>query len=145
MHLWGRQAMKRLGWLCLLLGLLPTGSLLGQELRATITGRVTDSSEAAVPNVPVEVTNTETNQLTRVVTDGQGHYSAPFLRPGAYTVTVEAPGFKKFVRAGLILVINQTATVDATLEVGSLTDSITVTGEAPLLEASKADRGSVID
>jgi len=119
--------------------------MVGQTAQATLTGRVLDSSSAAVPNVPVEVVNTETNQSMRVMTGGTGSYTVPFLRAGAYSVNVEVPGFRKFSRSGLVLGVNQVMTVDILLEVGSLNEQVTVTTEAPLLETSKADRGGVID
>ncbi len=116
-----------------------------QEFRATITGRVLDSSGAAVTNVVVQVRNVGTSALASTITDAQGHYAAPFLSPGAYVVTVEAQGFKKFTREGLTLSVGQTATVDVQLELGAVADSVTVTASTPLLETAKADRGVVID
>jgi hypothetical protein len=83
--------------------------------------------------------------VLRILTDSAGVYTAPFLRPGSYTVTAEAAGFKKFTRTGLALGVNQVLTVDITLEVGALSEQVTVTGEAQLLETSNADRGGVID
>jgi hypothetical protein len=120
-------------------------STFGQTAQATLTGRVIDSSNAAVPNVTVEVIHAETNQVVRVQTDASGVYASPFLRPGVYTVNVEAAGFKKVTRGGLALGVNQVMTVDILLEVGSVTEQVTVTAEAPLLETSNADRGGVID
>jgi hypothetical protein len=118
---------------------------MAQTVQATLTGRVLDSSGAAVANVPVLVKNVDTNQVTRALTEAGGKYTAPFLPPGKYSVTVEAPGFKRLVRENLILNISQTATVDLTLEVGGVTEQVTVTAETPLLETAKADRGGVID
>jgi carboxypeptidase family protein len=117
----------------------------GQTALGTINGRVLDSSGAAVPNVSVDVTNVATNLAVKVVTDGSGNYTAPFLNPGTYSVTVEASGFKKFVRSGLTLGVNQVMSVDVALEVGSTTEQVTVVAEAPLLETANADRGGVID
>src|SRR6185503_9785547 len=87
----------------------------------------------------------ETNQLTSTVTNSAGQYTTPYLQPGKYSISVEAPGFKKLVRDNLVLNIAQTVTLDLTLEVGGVTEQVTVTAEAPLLETSKADRGGVID
>jgi hypothetical protein len=120
-------------------------AMFGQGVQASLSGRVLDSSGAAVPNVSVQVRNTGTNQLTPVVADGAGIYNAPVLQPGTYTITVEAPGFKKFVREGLSLSIAQALAVDITLEVGGVTETVTVSGEAALIETTKADRGTVID
>ncbi len=125
-----------------LLGSVPQ---LAQEFRATITGLVMDSSGAGVPSVPVQVRNVATNEIASAATDAQGNYTVPFLRPGTYSVQVEAAGFKKFSREGLVLNVGQTAAVNVTLEVGAVTEQITVTAETPLLETTKADRGTVID
>src|ERR1041384_5691871 len=116
-----------------------------QTVQATLTGKILDTSGAGGPNVPVQVKNIDTNQITQAPTDRGGEYTAPFLQPGKYSVTVEAPGFKKLVRDNLVLNIAQTVTLDLTLEVGGVTEQVTVSAEAPLLETSKADRGGVID
>jgi hypothetical protein len=132
-------------FLSLFLLCLFCGALFGQSAQSTLTGRVLDSSDAAIPGVTVEVANTETNQVVRAVTDTAGKYTAPFLRPGAYSVSVEAQGFKKITRGGLTLGVSQVMTVDLILEVGQVNEQVTVTSEAPLLETSNADRGGVID
>ncbi|MEK7751975.1 MAG: TonB-dependent receptor [Acidobacteriota bacterium] len=132
-----------IGALALLALLVATSA--AQEFRATITGLVTDQSGAAVPGVAVQVRNVDTNAVATAVTDGAGNYTAPFLRPGSYAVTIEAAGFKKFVREGLTLNVGQTAAINIQLEVGQVSEQVTVTAETPLLETAKADRGQVID
>src|SRR5574340_295973 len=119
--------------------------LCGQDFRATITGRLVDSSDAAVPNATVMVKNVATNETSSAVTRSRGEYTVPFLRPGAYQVSADVPGFKKFLRSDLVLNVGQVATVDIRLEIGSLTEQITVSGEAPLLDSAMAERGAVID
>src|SRR5437660_7688874 len=79
----------------------------GQEFRATLNGRVTDPSKAAVPNATVIVRNPETNEAVTVTTRSEGTYSVPFLKPGIYSITVEAPGFKKYVRDRQELQVSQ--------------------------------------
>jgi hypothetical protein len=116
-----------------------------QDFRATITGRVTDLNRAAIPNAQVQVKNIGTNETTTATTDSEGNYKAPFLRPGSYSVTVEVTGFKKATRDNFYLVINQVATLDFTLETGSISEQVTVTGEAAVIETATADRGGVID
>ena len=116
-----------------------------QEFRATVTGRVLDSSDAAVPGVTVSARNTATNEVTTGTTGPQGVYRISFLRPGTYDISVEVAGFKKFVREGLILNVGQAATVDVRLEIGAVAEQVTVTGEAPLLDAVNAERGTLID
>lgn len=119
--------------------------LFGQEFRATITGHVVDPTGAAVPNVSIQAKNVDTNEVATTTTDSSGTYTIPFLRPGNYVLAVEAAGFKKYNREGLRLNVGQTAGIDIQLEVGQLTDAVTVTAETPLLQTEKADRGQVID
>src|ERR1051326_1977603 len=120
-------------------------TLSGQEFRATITGHVTDQSGAAVPNVAVQLKNLGTNEAASATTDSTGNYTIPFLRPGLYTITVEAAGFKKYVRGDVTLNVGQTAAINIALELGQVTESVTVSGDVLLLDSAKADRGQVID
>src|SRR5215471_13367538 len=115
--------------------------LLAQEFRATVTGVVSDPSGAGVPNAVVQAHNVATNEMAAATTDTRGSYAIPLLKPGAYNLSAEAAGFKKITQENLILNVGQTASVNLTLEVGSVTDAVTVTAEAPLLETAKADRG----
>src|SRR5437867_11469376 len=109
---------------------------LAQEFRATVNGRVTDPMKAVVQGATVTVTNMQTNEAARVTTNSEGTYTVPFLKPGIYSIAVEAQGFKKYTRDRLELQVNQTATIDFGLEVGATDQSITITGDAPLLEAT---------
>ncbi len=127
-------------WLC-----LTSLVALGQEFRATITGRVLDQNNAAVAGAIVTVRNPRTNETVSAPTNADGVYNIPFLRPGSYNITVEAAGFKKYVRDNQELQVGQTATIDVTLEIGAASETITITGDAPLLEETKADRGNVIE
>lgn len=136
---------KRSTYCVYLFCLVAPAGLLAQGVEATLKGRVTDSSGGAVPGAKVEVKNTGTNHVTPTVTDSAGLYTAPFLQPGTYSVTAAASGFKKFVREGLSLSVGDTVAVDIALEVGAVTEQLTVTGESPLLETAKADRGTLID
>lgn len=114
-----------------------------QEFRGSITGRVVDPSHSVVPNAKVEVRNPDTNEMFSTVTDAGGNYTVLFVRPGSYAVRVEAAGFKRFVREPVTLNVGQAAAIEVVLEVGAPTEQITVSAEAPLLEAVKADRGAV--
>src|SRR5690242_21072376 len=139
-------AMGRLSCvLCVFLGMAVSPGLFGQSVDATLKGRVSDSSGAPVPGVKVEIKNIETNVAISTVTDSAGQYTGPFLKPGAYRVTVEAPGFKKFVRDNITLNVGQAAGIDIALEVGQQTETITVSAESAVLETQTADRGLVID
>jgi hypothetical protein len=127
-------------WLCLL-----SCAALGQEFRATITGRVVDPNNAAVASATVTARNPKTNEAVAVTTNADGVYNIPFLQPGAYNITFEAAGFKKLVRDNQELQVGQTASIDVTLEVGAASETVTITSDAPLLEETKADRGNVIE
>lgn len=124
----------------LLAGLLPA-----QDFRATITGRVTDPSSASVPQAEVIATNVETNNKATTQTDERGDYTLPLLRPGMYQVRAGAPGFKQYIRESVGLNVGQTATLDIVLEVGDVSEQVTVSAEAPLLETATSSRGAVID
>jgi len=125
-----------------LASLLP---LAAQEFRATLTGRVLDPHDGPIADALVTIKNTGTNATQQARTDTQGNYSAAFLQPGDYAVIVEATGFKKTVRDGISLTIGQAATLDLRLELGAVTQEVTVTAEAPLLDHGNAERGGLID
>ena len=116
-----------------------------QGVQATLKGRVTDTSGAVVPNAKIEVRNVGTNVAVTTLTDSAGLYAVPFLNPGSYVLSAQAQGFKKVVRENLILSVNDTVNVDLVLEIGAVSEQLTVTGDAPLLETAKADRGTLVD
>ncbi len=118
---------------------------LAQDFRATVTGRVTDANRAAIPNASVQVKNIGTNEVSTATTNSEGNYRVPFLRPGTYSITVESSGFKRATRDNIELVISQAATFDFALEPGNVSDSVTITSEAAIIETASADRGGVID
>src|SRR3954453_19367568 len=99
-----------------------------------ITGRVTDSAAAIVPDAQVKVTETSTGTERVTPTNEDGYYTVPSLPPGPYQVAVERAGFRTFVCKGLQLQVNQDLRLDIALEVGSITQEVVVTGQAPLLE-----------
>src|ERR687897_3424911 len=121
------------------------GSAAAQEFRATVKGQVVDSSQAALPGATVTVRNQETGEVATATTNAEGNYTVPFLRPGLYTVSVEMSGFQKFNRSDMRLAVSQVATINAQLAIGGVTESVDVSAEAPLLETSNANRGTVID
>ncbi|MFN7945284.1 MAG: TonB-dependent receptor [Blastocatellia bacterium] len=130
--------------LCLLVILVTAGSALAQTFTATLTGTVTDSGGAALPNVKVVATNQGTRLEYTAVTSASGIYTVPFLPVGTYVVTVEATGFKKLVSNEIKLEINQTARVDLTLQVGAVSEQVTVEGVAPVLQTENVTVGNVI-
>ena len=118
---------------------------LGQASAATIAGIIQDSTGAVLPNVTISVTNTDrnTNQLTR--TNEAGWYILPALNPGNYAISAELPGFKKFIRDGVVIQVDQVSRIDIRLDLGSVEETIEVRGAAPMLETETSARGSVID
>jgi len=128
----------------LILALVSGVSALGQGT-GTIHGVITDPSGAAI--VGAQVTATLTGRgTTRTVTSGaQGAYVVPLLPVGTYQISIEAKGFKTFVQQGVDLAANENSRVDAALQVGSLSESVTVTAEAPLVDSRSSGMGTLID
>jgi hypothetical protein len=127
-----------------LLGLASV-ALSAQITTTTMLGTVADKTGAVMANVRVTATNTGTNLQRSVNTNDQGEYRIEFLPVGEYLVTVEAPGFKKFVRNGVRLEVGQTARVDASLEIGSTGETIDVVAAAPLINTSNPELGRTVE
>jgi hypothetical protein len=115
-----------------------------QAVNGTIEGTISDQSGAALPGVSVTVSNIDTGDTRVVVTNERGGYRAPLLPLGRYRVAAELQGFKKFEQQGLSLSAGQTALIDVTLEVGNLSETVTVTREALIAEPGKIDLGRTI-
>lgn len=117
-------------------------ALFGQN--AEFTGHVTDVSGATVPKAQINVHNEKTGANVTTITTGSGDYTVPYLKPGLYSVTAEAQGFKKANQINIELQGSQVAVIDFKLSVGSVDQSVTVNGN-PLLDFATADRGEVIE
>jgi hypothetical protein len=126
-----------LGILILAIG-LPAAA---QSGRGTITGIVKDPSGSIVPGADITITEIETGVVTRTVSTDAGTYRAPYLPPGHYKLAATVSGFKTSVADNIQVMLGQTVTVDFTLEVGQLSDQVTVISEAPLLESSTPEIG----
>ena len=113
------------------LTLLP--SAVAQSTFGTILGTVTDKSGAVVPGAIINVTNTSRNVSREATSDSQGNYEALNLNAGPYTVAATAAGFKTFRQAGLTLDARQTLRVDVVLEVGQLSEQVTVESTAAVI------------
>jgi hypothetical protein len=116
-----------------------------QVATGSIVGTIVDSSGQIVPGAQVTVRDINRNTTTPLVTDASGVYTAPFLVPGTYEVSVELQGFKSWIRRGIVLQVNDRLRIDATLEVGTLTESTTVIGESPLVRTDSSEVGTVIE
>jgi len=113
--------------------------------QSAITGLVKDSSGGVLPGVVVEATSPALIEKVRTVaTDAQGRYAIVDLRPGLYKVTFTIPGFSTFVQDGIELPSNFTATVNAELRVGAVEESVTVSGESPVVDVQNAQRTTVL-
>ena len=115
------------------------------QTAATIVGDIKDSSGAAAPNVAVTVVNEGTRIERKVQTNEAGQYRVSPLNPGTYTIQVEAPGFKKQVRSGVVLEVAAVLEVDFTLDVGELTETVEVTGVTPVLQTEETTVGNVVN
>lgn len=115
-----------------------------QDFRATITGRVSDTSDAGVAGVRLAATNVETGVASSISSGADGSYTITGLAPGRYILTAEFAGFKKFIREGITLEVQARPQLDVRLEPGDVQTSVNVTSDTPLLETSSASRGGVI-
>jgi hypothetical protein len=113
--------------------------------QSRITGTVTDTTGAVVPNAEVIVRSIQTGQVTSAETNQNGVYTVAFLNPGPYEVTCERTGFKRFVRSGIVLETSTTATVDILLDVGQLAEVVSITAAAPLLESESGSLGQLVE
>src|SRR5687767_1982042 len=114
--------------------------------QSTITGVVRDSSGAVLPGVTVEASSDVLIERVRsVVTDADGVYRLVDLRPGTYDLSFALPGFSTFKRSGLMLPAEFTATINAEMRVGAIEESITVTGESPVVDTTSSARTRVLD
>src|SRR5690349_17371286 len=126
--------MKRINQLLTISLLLTAFAVIAsaQSFRGTLVGRVTDSAGADVPNATVTVTQAATNQVRTVTTNDSGEYVVAQLQPGEYSVKVDATGFKSTINQNIVLQTDETRRVNVTLDVGSVNETVTVEGEAPV-------------
>jgi hypothetical protein len=125
--------------------LLMASAAWAQVNRGTITGMIFDPSGAVIPGVAVSVTNQTTGVATNVITTSAGVYTAPLLLPSTYSLTVEKEGFKKYVQTGIVVGVGDTIRADVSLTVGAKTETVEVTGHAPLLQRETAELGTVVN
>jgi hypothetical protein len=119
-----------------------TATLSAQTYRGRILGLVTDPTGAVIPGAQVTITNTATGISRSLVTASSGEYAAPDLEPAPYVVTIEAAGFQRFRRTGLRLEVARDIRVDAVLRPGSVNTTVTVNGEAPVINTTNDVLGS---
>src|SRR4051794_23711723 len=135
----------RMRWLVLTLAmlLLPLAAR-AQDTRGKILGTVQDA-QGVVPRAAVKITKVDTRTTIELVTNDQGYFEAPLLQPGTYDVTVELAGFKSATRAGVQIAVAQQVSLSFTLEVGAVSESIVVTGAAPVIDTNSVSSGANFD
>jgi hypothetical protein len=124
---------------------LLAANLTAQSITGSVTGVVTDTSGAVIAGAEVNVLNQGTNIKSVARTDSSGNYAVPLLPRGDYRIEVSAPGFKRFVREGIVLQVQQTARVDVQMTVGEVAESVVVTADAGRLETENATLSKVVD
>jgi hypothetical protein len=141
-----RGQLARLIRLAICIVLVPAWASSAQSIRPSLTGTITDSSMAVLPGVTVEVSSPALIERTRsTVTDASGGYRIIELESGTYTVTFTLPGFNTVKREGVVLSGSNTLTLNAEMQVGSLDETITVTGESPTVDVQNSRQSQVID
>jgi outer membrane receptor protein involved in Fe transport len=115
----------------------------GQTPSGSVVGRVTDPSGAIIPGVTVVVTSVETNIAQKGSTSETGEFTIPYLPPGRYTLEAALEGFRTYRRPEFTLAVEQVLRVDIPLEIGSTSETVTVTEELPALNTENGARGEV--
>ncbi len=125
--------------------LLIVSAASAQTDRGTITGTILDPAGAVIPNASVEAKNIETSAAYSGASTNTGNFTLSSLPAGTYEFSVSAAGFKKYIRPGIQVQVAETTRVDATLEVGATTDTVTINAEAPLLKTESGEISHQID
>jgi hypothetical protein len=133
------------GVLTALLFAVATIGISEAQTTGTIYGTVQDESQAVLPGASVTVRNADTALTRPVVTDEEGRYRAANLPVGTYEVEAQLMGFQLSLRKGIVLTVGREAQVDFTLKVGDVSETLVVTGEAPLIDTTSAAIGEVVD
>ena len=123
---------------------LSCSRLIAQTATGSIAGTVLEKSGSVVANAAVTLTNTETNQVRTASTNDRGYYSLPLLPPASYRLSIETPGFSRFVQSDIHLNVGDALTVNPTLQVGQVSQEVTVTGQPSSLETETSSLGQVL-
>jgi hypothetical protein len=141
-----RRSCMNILLLCgLLIAVVSGPRVFGQAVTATLVGQVSDAAGAAVGTAEVTITQQQTGVTTARMTNESGNYEFTFLPPGIYTVSVKHEGFDVTVIKEVHVAVNTTVRVDAKLNVGSLSQSVTVNDRAPMLQTDRADVSGQIE
>ncbi len=137
-------AVQRTISLIALLGFAAAGLVSGQEFRSTLSGRVMDQQQAVVPGARITAVQMETHSATTTTSGEDGTFTLPYLLPGTYEVSVQCEGFKRYVQQGIVISANERKAIDIVLELGTLSEAVTVTADAPMLETATGSVGQVM-
>jgi hypothetical protein len=127
------------------LSLAGSAAAQGQAINGTIEGTVSDESGGVLPGVTVTIANVDTGDTRVVVTNESGLYRAPLLPLGAYRVSAEISGFKKYERSGINLAAGQTAVIDVSMGVGAVSEVVSVTADTPVVDLGKIEQGRTLN
>ena len=119
-------------------------SFVNAQTNATLTGTVTDSSGAVIPGAEVSLVNPASGESYNAASNESGSYTIPFVKPGSYDLTISSAGFKQYTRPGIVLDTAASVRADATLELGEVTEVITVEADVPLLKTENSSVGNVV-
>ena len=119
-------------------------SAYSQVTTGTILGTVKDPTGAVLPGAELVILNEDTGASRTLITDERGYYTAPLLTLGKYKITASLPGFQTEARTGIELTLGREAVVDMQLTVGSVSETVDVNGEAPLVETKDATVGYLV-
>ena len=117
---------------------------LAQETRGNISGTVRDA-QGVIPGATVTITGTDTGAVQRLVSNSSGYFEAPLVQPGNYQISVAMAGYKGLTRPGIVVAVGQQVSVTLVLELGQVTEEITVTAASPLLDTSAVSSGQNFD
>ena len=137
--------MRRVCCAFVLGALLPAAMLVAQTITSGMIGGVHDQTGAVVPAASVTAVNLESNARSETKTDSAGNFVLLQLAPGQYDLEVQAAGFRKYVRKGIVLELQQQAHMDIGLDIGQVSDAVTVTGDAPAIETSSSSVGALVN
>lgn len=139
------RALRSVALLAAVIGVVGVPSLARAQATGSLTGLVTDESGAALPGVTITVTSEATSQERTAATGPDGFFTVPLLPPGVYDVSAGLQGFATLRREGVRITVSETARINMQMKVGGLEETVTVVGEAPLVETTNATMGVVID
>ncbi|MBL8214418.1 MAG: carboxypeptidase regulatory-like domain-containing protein, partial [Bryobacterales bacterium] len=128
----------------LFLSFFLTASAAVAQQTATLTGTVRDATTAIIQNVAVKIVNPNTGETFATRSAANGNYTIPLVKPGDYVLLAEADGFRQFRQTGIRLETGSTVRVDPILELGAVSETVTVEASAPLLSTDNSSVGSVV-